>query len=219
MDKLRMTFNIFPLIIIIYCSPNILYAQNIFYCSEGHFSFDLPNGWKRIPNEIIEKQKSYIKSLQKDADYNNKFYIEIMFNKETATWPFEFPYLKISGLKTKVTKSIIDSLIASIQRQLKQAIQEDKWLNRLFKDTLIKQPVFDNEKNILLYSFETKAKTYKGTKEAGEELVTAVCVVMFSKEEIISINFYDKSSSINNLLPTVKTIIDSFSFDKGYEYK
>lgn len=189
----------------------IVNAQELFYYHPGHFSFNLPTGWKLIPNKVVDQ---YVDELMKRYKNLSKPKYDIVFNRSNASWPFEMPYFEITLWEKMVNKSVIDKFISSAQQETKEAFEENP-LRDLFQGALIKQPIYDKDKHILIYSIESKIKEVKGE----EFYQTIVISIIFYKEGIVSLVFHSSPDDIPKYWPTIKEIFQSFTFDEGYEYR
>jgi uncharacterized membrane-anchored protein len=199
------------LLLSISLASSIVNAQELFYYHPGHFSFNLPTGWKLIPNKVVDQ---YAEDLMKRYKNLSKPKADVVFNRSNASWPFEMPYFEITVWKTIVNNFVIDKYISSAQQETKEVFEENP-LRDLFQGALIKQPIYDKDKHTLMYSIETNINTPK----RKDFYQTIVISIIFYKEGIVSFIFHCSPDEIPKYWPTVKGIIQSFTFDEGYEYR
>jgi hypothetical protein len=195
-------------------APNPLRAQNdhdLFSYPPGHFSFNLPSGWKIIPNNIVDK---YVNKLLIKYKTLSKPKYDLVFNRVNALEPFEYPYFMIATWKQKVNKSVIEKWVTSAQQITKKAITEHD-LKDFFYESLIRQPIYDKDRHIIIYSVESKIKGI----EKQDNYQTMIVSLCFYKDGIVSLVFYCYTKDIIKNRPVIDKILQSFTFDKGYEYR
>lgn len=158
----------FLLLLCISLDFSILNAQDLFCYPPGHFSFNLPSGWKIIPNKVVEE---YAEELIKKSKTLSKPKYDLVFNRVNASRPFEYPYFVITNWKQKVNKAIIEEWISSAQQITKKAMTKQN-LREFFPETLIRQPAYDDNKHILTYSVEFKLKGFEGKDTYGTMIIS-----------------------------------------------
>jgi hypothetical protein len=186
--------------------------KDIFSYPDGHFSFILPTGWKRVPNNIVNK---YIERLLKELKGKAKPpKYDFVFNLKAASWPFESPYFIITIFKMVVNDKTIENELISIQKEFKKFIKKED-IKNIYKEALIGQPIYDKEKKIIIFSVDSKLLSFDG-KEIFQTMIVAI---NYYKEGAIAIYFYCNKSIIKKYLSDFKIILNSFTIDEEYQYK
>lgn len=82
-------------------------------------------------------------------------------------------------------------------------------------EALLKEPIYDSDKHIVTQSIENKI-----VRDNGEVIyATTISVWFFYKEGAVALAFVSGTDEIGKYLSTIKNIIQSFTFDEGYEYR
>jgi hypothetical protein len=198
----------FVLLFTLSSSLPMLYGQNSFHYAGGHFSFNLPSGWERLPNYVLDE---YAEKVMKE--FGVKLKHDLAFNRTTATWPFEYPYFTITVHGQKMNDSTIQKYISSIEAETQQTFRKQE-LKNVYFDALTASPIYDESKRIITY-FSSSKIIYDSGKETY--LITFVALFFF-KEGVVSFEFYCPRTTFAYHLPTIRGIINSFTFGEAFEY-
>jgi len=189
-------------------TSNILHAKNLFYYSDAHLSFNIPIGWGKLPNNIVDE---YYKELEKEIQTTAKR-PALAFNRTKATSPFEYPYFLIHIYKQNINDSIIEEYISSTQKATEKMIK--KFQDKIYiNDALIKKPLYDQKRKVLIYSIDSTH-----TIEGKEISINSIIAFFFYKNGIVAFNFYSTKESIDEYISDFEEVINSVVFDNGYEY-
>lgn len=208
----KRSFIIVIVLITIIIVPNLLNATNLFYYPSGHFSFNLLPGWKRVSSDVVAKYTDELMYRMKGTIKRPN--IELLFSRIEYEMPFEGPYFIITIYKGYITQDTINKYIESMQQTTKKSLKKESF-NKIYIDSLISQPIYDPYKNILTYSMDSKMKAFDG----GDIYQTAIISLMFFKYGVVHLNFFCPTNMIQYHLSTIKTILESFTFDEGYKFK
>jgi len=204
--KLEISIILFLLLYII----SSLFAQSKFYYPEGHFSFNLPSGWEQIRKEVIEEYVQKLKAPLPSSKYN----VDLVFQKTTATHPFELPCFLIGIEKGEVN----DEVIKENYSYFKNFKEKDS--EKIFKDTGLDKVITRAKFDDIFYLDEKKHIIIVPLPLEGEEnQIIGVTSIIFYKEGIIKIFFYGEKGNSLKDYPLFQNIVTSLTFDKGYEYK
>jgi len=188
----------------LFITPFVLYGQNIYRDSNLHYSFTIPEDWAIIPRQTID---NYLLSLQRSTgrrpspidngiqiikSQNNVAYMFMQHHNEKITWD---EFIEIAGS----VKSI---------EEIKDDLAQKYDLLKLFNS---RSCFVDTKRRMIIHSLESNP--------VGLEQQITVAVFFLGKNSIIQFNINYFSSKANEYLKDVYTIIDSFKFDDGYEYK
>ena len=194
-------------ILLLFGFTSFVYSQNRFQYSDGHFSFNLPTEWERIPDDVV---RQYHDEMLKKTGATARV-PDLVFKKRVAKSPFELPYFLVNVLEQDVDDSMIKRYISSIQKSPQGEVSEPGHVARV---PSITEPVYDKKKKLIIISIDSRV----GHGEQETE-IRGHFAVFFFKQGIVTYNFYARKDDISEYRPAFKGIIDSVIFDKGYEYK
>jgi hypothetical protein len=192
--------------------PYNLQAQTLFYYSPGNFSFNLSDGWKRVPNDVVNTYMDKLMAQMKGAIKRPKY--DVVFAYKTPYIVFERPYVTIQVKKIGYfNKNEIEIIIQSMQNKSQEVLHEEG-IKDMVTDALISTISYDPAKHMLTHSVEIKMKTLDGK----DHYLTAVDSIIFCKYGLVQVCFYCPTKIASSFLPDFKAILESFVFDEGYEY-
>lgn len=170
-----------------------------------HYSFLLPNDWEEIPKDIIDE---VAREIQQQTQTKFIDYL-VMFQLSDKEY-FQYPYISLKEFSAdSPSYSQLSKFIS--EGDFSEAL--DKTLDEyasLISDAVIKDPYIDKKRNLLLFNMDADVK------EVGT--ITGLSVMFLGKHSMVQLNFYSEKSEYKKFLPVFNFIIDSFSYDKGYEY-
>ncbi len=187
-------------------------AKDIFSYPDGHFSFILPSGWKRVPDNIVDEYAEKLNKESKGKIKPPKY--DVVFNRKEASWPFERPYIMIKVLKMHINEIVISNFVSNIQKETNKIVKKDG-LRDIYKDSLIREPIYDNQNKVIIYSADSKLRSF----DNQDIYITMISSIFIYKDGVITINFYSNTKSIDNFMPDLKKILDSFTIDEAFKYK
>jgi len=193
---------------------NIAYAleeisgQNVFHYGDKHFSFNIPQGWHKLPDSVLESRIKDLELHRKEPLTQKPI---LAFNRIGAVHPFEVPYFTISAGTFVIDDSEINRILNSLQKTMGKAARKEE--GSLYKDTLIESPTYDKEKHIATIAVDSKLTNNKVTLD-----IKLLTVFFFYKDGVVVITFYLPLDGSSKYIPIVKSLINTFKFDSGYEY-
>ncbi|MBD3264100.1 MAG: tetratricopeptide repeat protein [Candidatus Omnitrophica bacterium] len=187
-------------------------GNNIMYRSRrGHFCFLIPKGWTKVPDDEFEKLKDmlienqdflkYLKdsindqfSPDNDEDYKAIEYIDALFQKKESPVTLSMPFVCVSvNDKTRVGEDLIYDLISEAGSDSPFVINYDK------------------RKKILKVTFPSRRLGLIGN------IRTEVFVIL-SKYGNAYFELTSPENSYHDDSEDFSKMIDTFKFDRGYEY-
>ncbi len=198
---------LFGAILLLFGFTSFVYSQNRFQYSDGHFSFNLPQEWERISNDVV---REYHDEMLKKTNATARI-PDLAFKKRGAKSPFDLPYFLVNVFEQDVDDSMIKGYISSIQKSPQGEVSEPGHAVRV---PSITEPVYDEKRKLITFSIDSRVG--HGEQETD---ITGHFAVFFFKEGIVTYNFYAGKEDISEYRPAFAGIIDSVTLDKGYEYK
>ena len=98
-------------ILLLFGFTSFVYSQNRFQYSDGHFSFNLPTEWERIPDDVV---RQYHDEVLKKTNATARI-PDLAFRKKVAKSPFDLPYFLVNVFEQDVDDSMIKGYLSSIQ--------------------------------------------------------------------------------------------------------
>jgi hypothetical protein len=194
-------------ILLLFGFTSFVHSQTRFHYSEGHFSFDPSVEWERIPADIVrEHHDEILKKTGATARIP-----DLAFKKRLAKSPFNLPYFLVNVVEQDVDDSMIKGYLSSIKKSPQEEVSEPGHAAKL---PSITDPVYDEKRKLITFSINSRVG--HGEQETD---ITAHFAVFFFKEGIVTYNFYAGKDDFSEAMPFFKGIIDSVTFDKGYEYE
>lgn len=185
--------------------------QNIYRNSKGHFSFTVPAGWEEIPKDVIDE---YLKTLEGLSDQPLEVRYEAGFQKVSKNY-FTYPYILIQLYQDRrYPEDELQRYFTS--KKGKESMQEEVQkveiaLPGLVQNMEMGQPVYDRKRHTLFTKLESDVTG------AGE--VLGIIAGVLGNEGMVSMSFYSGKDNYQSDLTYFNQIINSFSYDKGYEYQ
>ena len=184
--------------------------QETYHNAEGHFSFILPDDWIKIPDKIM---KETYEAMLKSTNQPMREISYIGFQRESDYY-FTYPYMAI---RVNKTGRLVESEWKEYLESTEAEIAADKFIEEKNKQpasllNIIEQgkPIYDSSKHVLYLTGEAELK--------GVGKVTMLSVNILSNYGSVDLYFNARKDSFNEDLHYFKQIINSFEFDKGYEY-
>ena len=218
MFKNKFRIIIFALFILQMASVCFSREQNIYHSPAGHFSFVIPEGWHKIPNETIEEH----------FRLGDQFTHRVSKRPEAAFQKINDKYFK-KPFMTLMVREIGDPL--QVRREFKMYLQgrEDKKAkeklkgkpNMSFRDLILASEFQDSSPGPIIYDtvrnmLITKFASYPTFKDSGKILFINIQIP--ASYGIIEIYFQTTEKTLNDDLAYFSQIIDSFNIDENYRY-
>jgi len=189
-----------------FITSNIVSAETLNYTNlENHYSFTLPSGWREIRKSTIDEK------YQNIAKQAGTKYIEYVagFQPQNVL-DFQYPYFLVQ--EHKIDTPSLDQIV--------QAFKSDNFTGNVgnvadkyseyMTNASLQEPFVDKERNILFISFEMDVINVGKVK--------TLAVMFLGKKNIIQLNFNSLDSQYSEYLPIFNEIINTFKFEKGFEY-
>ena len=183
--------------------------QILFHSGSEHFSFKIPTGWQQLSDTVLKARIIELESQRKTPLAQKPIFA---FNRIGAVHPFAVPYLTISAGTLVINDAEIDKIVNSLPGAMGKALKQED-VNKLYKDAIIQRPIYDKAKHIA--TFATNSKLDNGVTSLDITLLTAF---FFRKDGIVVMAFYLPLNESSTYIPIVKSVMNSFKFDKEYEY-
>lgn len=185
---------------------NSLIDGNLYQNKDSHYSFILPDGWKKIPENIIDE---YRELLSEQLGYQINSY-NSAFQPIDQEY-FNYPYFFIQ--ETDIKNETFNKILLDLKNQGLMVKLKDEFLEEfkeIFSNIEFGEAIVDedNYKIFLVFEADTEMGAIKG-----------LGVMNFGKDLIVNLFFYSTSEEYENLLPDFQKITSSFEFEKDYKYK
>ena len=187
--------------------PTMASAESLDYTNQqNHYSFTLPSGWVEIPKSTIDDL------FRQLADQTGGQFIDYAagFQLEDAQNYFQYPYILVQEHKINTPS----------YSQITQEFESDKFSEGVDKEidkysefmtnATLQDPFVDKERNIIFMNLEMDV--------ANVGKVKGLLAMFLGKSGITQLNFYSVKSEYSENLSIFNQIIDSFSYEQGYEY-
>lgn len=187
--------------------PTMANTESLDYTNQQyHYSFTLPSGWVEIPKSTIDDL------FRQLADQAGGQFIDYAagFQLEDAQFHFQYPYILVQEHEINTPSY---SLITQVFESDKFSEDVDKEIDKyseLLTIATLQDPFVDKERNIIFMNLEMDV--------ANVGKVKSLSAMFLGKSGITQINFYSVKSEYSENLSTFNQIIDSFSYEQGYEY-
>lgn len=178
------------------CFPQ---TKNIYYNKEGHFSFVVPDGWREFPKDVLDKFTETMNQLP-----GAKVELTTGFYDTEKSSTYMLLQINRSGRwsENKLRKITTD-------RTAKKTIQDRTKIFKDYGDLRLNEIIYDNKKHILYMKTALSTDT---TKTVG------ISATMLSNYGAVTMVFYALEEDFNSASTHFSQIIDSFNFDKDYQY-
>lgn len=198
------------LIAFIFCFfllPIIASAESLSYTNrQNHYFFTLPSGWKEIPKSTID---DFFRQLANEAGGTFINYAA-GFQLEDAQNYFQYPYVLIQ--EHKINTPSFSQIIKEFEsNKFSESVDKevDKY-SEFMANATFQDPFFDEERKLIFMNLEMDVVNIGKVK--------GLIVMFLGKESIIQLNFYSVKSEYSKNLLTFNQIINSFSYEQGYQY-
>ena len=191
------------LILFIFSYTSVIFAEK--YVTK-HFSFEIPFGWERIPNKVVDEYLDSLGTLGLPVD---KVMYDTGFQMKDAEYDFDFPYFFIKHYESK---KYSDSEIVKFANGLTDAASKlptYKEFNGFIKDIVVGVPNIDLTRKQITFAFNPSISDigdFKGYEASG------LIVFQFYDNGHLIFYFNSYPSDFENDLMIFHKIISSSNF-------
>lgn len=180
---------------------NFAVAQGFTYSdSIDHYSFDLPDGWREIPKSVIDQFVDEV--VEQTGDQRIEY--DAGFQLIDGEY-FQYPYILMQ--EYTVNSPSYDEIEKILNRDTDKEMEE---YSELVRNASFDEPFIDKERNIVFMNAEI------GVTDFG--IVKGLFAIFLGSQHTTRLYFYVLESEYSHWFPIFSSIIDSFSYDAGYEY-
>jgi hypothetical protein len=173
--------------------------QNVYYNQEGHFSFDIPQGWEEFSKDAMDEMSKGMNQVKgPKIEMGTGFYD----TGETGAYMM----LKVAQVG-KMSEEELQTLISD--GGLAKITQDTEKKYGDSADTKFDEMTYDKEKHILYMNV--------GMSSGGEKVLGTIATVL-SNDGSVTMAFYASEENFDAASEYFKQIIDSLNFDPGYGY-
>ena len=192
--------------VVVFCVPTVLFAQTTYSDSQNNYSFQLPEGWEQIPQDVVDRRTAAAgrELMGKTIEYDAGFQL-------SEQGAFQYPYILLqehdvsapayNQLERKLEESRFKEEFSELKDQFSKAVS----------DAYVGEPVIDKENAAILFNLGIS------TSESGD--IKGLVAVMMGQDHSTRIYFYAREDNFSKWLPVFQSIVRSFSYDRGYAYE
>jgi hypothetical protein len=199
-------------------SSNVCLAgsKRLFQSEANGYSIAIPDGWVKIPDEILAERFKFLFSTGSKAVYS----FEMAYQQSSSGQWFEYPYVLVQvmtyskmGLNRQIYKSEFKKIISGLT-----GLDMDDVINEHISDDAkgfvsggaIGEVSLDQENNLYVVGLEMNVD--------GVGRIQGQGAGHFGQYSIIQVNFYDLKSNWNLTTAERELIQESFKFDPSVAY-
>lgn len=200
----------------------VVKADEFIYSDKiNHYSFILPSEWKEIPKAKIDEwqnlrkeqfslgPKDFSAGFQlKDREYFQSPYFFVAEHKSKT--PVYSQFLKIFSASDSERQKMTDADSSRTQELLNKTGIENLYVENVYID-------IDKERNIIFMGMEIGIKN-RGKAKSFDKSFIAKNAVFLGKHGMTELAFQAMKYEYSQYLPIFTSIIDSFNYEKGYEW-
>ena len=182
--------------------------EKLYHNEDGHFSFEVPEGWDRVPDEIVRQHEAAIKQATgRDMRY------DCVFQKKSdyyLTHPFFQVMIDKKGRydEEKMAKDLKTESARKEMNKAKDAVENaaSDYVKSVNFGTFTHDP-----ENHIFY-LKTKVRSPEG------ENFLSISAIILSNYGTVRLLFHSKEDDFNQNLAYFEEVISSFKFDPDYGY-
>ena len=168
-----------------------------------HYHFTLPEGWVQIPADVV---KQTMQNVTKDMRERRPEYTAGF--QAAAEKFFTYPYMLVQEFPAEnMALSDIATQMDNLQKKSLQTLTTDEAL----KNIGMGQSTIDTRRNMVLVNMRLDVKDVGPLK--------ALTVSCPGRKGVAQLHFYARENDYATYAPVFEQILDSFAFEKGYEYR
>lgn len=202
----------------------VLFSSNVclanskrpFHSEANGYSISIPDGWIKIPDEVVAERFKFLSSTESKAVYS----FEMAFQQSSSGQWFVYPYVLVQvmtyskmGLNRQIHKSEFKKIISGLT-----GLDMDDVINENISDDAksfvsggaIGEVSLDQENNLYVFGLEMNID--------GVGKIRGQVGGHFGRHSIIQVNFYDLKSNWNLTATERELIQESFMFDPAMAY-
>ncbi len=178
----------------------------IFKFSSWHLQFLMPRYWEEIPGEELEVYKNLLKEIYPKKTEN---YV-LAFQRKALDY-FKMPYALVDIRQQKTpTIQEINAEAKNFASKLRKSYV-DLYRSNLFGEIMPMEGVYDPEKNVVI-------EYYRMFRAKDKKYICSMTAVFPCRYGFVNFHFFYKAENETKYIGIIEKIIDSVTFDKGYEY-
>ena len=195
--------------IFIICLTLLVFTDTVwalgYMSTQHHYSFDLPEGWVKIPKSKID---DVIKQI---TDQTNTKYIDIATGFQSSSGSdIRYPYVLVKDYKTSPPSyNQITEVLGSDKLSQKWEEKTDDY-SKITSEVNLQKPFIDKERNIIFITGEMDVPNVGRVK--------TLSAIFLGREGMVQLSFSSLKSEYSENLSEFNQIIDSFKYEKGYGY-
>jgi len=214
-------YSLFSLSVVFF---TVLFSSNMCLAgSKRHFrseangySIAIPDGWVKVPDEIVTERFKFLSSTESKAAYS----FEMAFQQSSSGQWFVYPYVLVQamtyskiGLDRQIQKSEFKKIISGltgldIDDVINENISDDA--KGFISGGAIGEVLLDQENNLYVFGLEMNVD--------GVGKIQGQVAGHFGRHSIIQVNFYDLKSNWGQTATERELIQESFNFDPAMAY-
>jgi len=172
----------------------------------GHFQFTMPNYWEKIPDKELDIYKELLKKT-----YPNRTENYVLAFQRKALDYFKMPYALVDVRQRKTpTIEEIEAEARNFATKLRKSYV-DLYRSNLFGEIKPMEGVYDPEKNVII-------EYYRMFRAKDKKYICSMTAVFPCRYGFVNFHFFYKAENEAKYIDIIEKIIDSVTFDKGYEY-
>ncbi len=180
--------------------------QQTFSLSAWHLQFLMPRYWEAIPDEELEIYKNLLKEIYPKRTEN---YV-LGFQRKALDY-FKMPYALVDIRQQKTpTIQEINAEAKNFASKLRKSYV-DLYRSNLFGEIMPMDAVYDSEKNVII-------QYYRMFRAKDKKYICSMTAVFPCRFGYVNFHFFYEAENETKYIEVIEKIIDSVTFDKGYEY-
>lgn len=186
-------------------SINFLNARE-YYNSQHHFKITLPVDWRELPNELFNAIKQ-----NKNISKNLFAYFCTESNRALFNYPYVMLfYTSLPGIKQRSLESVADMITGTYKTSNSKRNIERLNLNDMIADYSLKETFINKGQGSFFITTESEI--------ANNIIVKMIRGFFLCKDGIVTIFCYSDKENFQLYFSNFKIILDSFRFEKDYEF-
>jgi hypothetical protein len=170
-----------------------------------HFTITLPGGWGQIPAEALARVNQQVKARMEAVQYATGF-------QEVKRLPLSFPYVLVQIQAAPPPGTSYEQIERELGAKLQAGVRKAEGsLADVLKNVSVGSAALDRTKNRIYMNMQMEV--------AGVGKVRSLSVGALGSEHVVFIHCYAPENEIEERSPVFNQIVDSFTFEPGYEFK
>ncbi len=166
----------------------------------------MPRYWEKIPDKELEVYKNLLKEIYPKRTEN---YV-LGFQRKALDY-FKMPYALVDIRQQKTpTIQEIKAEARNFASKLRKSYV-DLYRSNLFGEIMPMEGVYDSEKNVII-------EYYRMFRAKDKKYICSMTAVFPCRYGYVNFHFFYEAKNETKYIEVIEKIIDSVTFDKGYEY-